>query len=210
MEPMKPINYDEKTGKLLSEQELRKKEKEPEIESDVEDENLRIHGCHVKMQFTDEAKMFDITDDEVELVDTILADPYRNASAAFRMLHPDYTSVKSIKVKVSNILKKPNVAEYMAWATENRKNPTIVTREYVLMRLRHVADRAMSAEPVFDKEGQPTGEYKSDFPAANKALELLGKQLGMFKDNQTFAVQHTSPKVVITIDGESPLEESEE
>lgn len=202
MEPMKPINYDEKTGKLLSEQELREKENEAT-------DNIRDSGSSVKMQFTDEAKMFDITDDEVELVDTILADPYRNASAAFRMLHPDYTSAKSVKVKVSNILKKPGVADYMAYATEHRKNPTIVTREYVLMRLRHVADRAMSAEPVLDKDGQPTGEYKSDFPAANKALELLGKQLGMFKDNQTFAVQHTSPKVVITIDGENPMEESD-
>lgn len=204
MEPMKPINYDEKTGKLLSEQELREKEDEA-----LDSDNIRASGSSVKMQFTDEAKMFDITDDEVELVDTILADPYRNASAAFRMLHPDYTSAKSIKVKVSNILKKPGVADYMAYATEHRKNPTIVTREYVLMRLRHVADRAMSAEPVLDKDGQPTGEYKSDFPAANKALELLGKQLGMFKDNQTFAVQHTSPKVIITIDGENPMEESD-
>lgn len=204
MEPMKPINYDEKTGKLLSEQELREKEDEA-----LNNDNIRDSGSSVKMQFTDEAKMFDITDDEVELVDTILADPYRNASAAFRMLHPDYTSAKSVKVKVSNILKKPGVADYMAYATEHRKNPTIVTREYVLMRLRHVADRAMSAEPVLDKDGQPTGEYKSDFPAANKALELLGKQLGMFKDNQTFAVQHTSPKVVITIDGENPMEESD-
>ena len=43
---------------------------------------------------------------------------------------------------------------------------------------------AKQAEPVLDHEGKPTGEYRQNLPAANKALELLGKELGMFVDRK--------------------------
>jgi hypothetical protein len=35
---------------------------------------------------------------------------------------------------------------------------------------------------VLDKEGKPTGEYRYDGSVANRALELLGKQQGLFID----------------------------
>ena len=34
--------------------------------------------------------------------------------------------------------------------------------------------------PVLDRQGKPTGEYTFQGNLANKALELLGKELGMF------------------------------
>ena len=36
--------------------------------------------------------------------------------------------------------------------------------------------------PVLDRDGKPTGEYRYDGSVANRALELLGKQQGMFID----------------------------
>jgi hypothetical protein len=36
------------------------------------------------------------------------------------------------------------------------------------------------AEPVLDREGNPTGEYTSQASSAIRALELIGKELGMF------------------------------
>ena len=40
----------------------------------------------------------------------------------------------------------------------------------------------MSIEPVLDGKGHPTGVYKYQGAVANRALELLGKELGMFVD----------------------------
>jgi hypothetical protein len=57
-----------------------------------------------------------------------------------------------------------------------------VNRLWVLERLRENVERSMQAKPVLDKEGQPTGEYRYEGAVANRALELLGKELGMFID----------------------------
>jgi hypothetical protein len=38
----------------------------------------------------------------------------------------------------------------------------------------------MQAQPVLDRAGNPTGSYVYNGAAAYRALELLGKELGMF------------------------------
>jgi hypothetical protein len=50
----------------------------------------------------------------------------------------------------------------------------------VIERLRENVKRAMQAQPVIDRAGNPTGSYVYNGAAANRALELLGKELGMF------------------------------
>lgn len=58
-----------------------------------------------------------------------------------------------------------------------------VNKGWVIDRLKKVVERCMQAEPVMkmvDGELQETGEYKFDSSGANKALELIGKELGMF------------------------------
>lgn len=59
--------------------------------------------------------------------------------------------------------------------------------EWVLKRLKEISDKCMQEEPVmkFDYEERKlveTGEYQFDSGGANKATELIGKHLGMFKD----------------------------
>jgi hypothetical protein len=49
-----------------------------------------------------------------------------------------------------------------------------------LRRLRENVERAMQGEPVLDRKGLPTGEWRYDGAVANRALELLGKELGLF------------------------------
>ena len=44
------------------------------------------------------------------------------------------------------------------------------------------AERALQHVAVLDRAGKPTGEYRYDGNVANRALELLGKQQGMFID----------------------------
>ncbi len=57
-----------------------------------------------------------------------------------------------------------------------------VDRAWVIERLVEIVDRAMQAEAVTDSEGKLTGEYTFQGSIANKALELIGKDIGMFKD----------------------------
>lgn len=55
-----------------------------------------------------------------------------------------------------------------------------ITQAWVLQNLQKVVGKSLQDEPVLDQFGQPTGEYKFDSYGANKALELVGKHLGMF------------------------------
>lgn len=77
---------------------------------------------------------------------------------------------------------------------------------WVLKRLMEISDKSMSAEPVmeFDHEEKqlvPTGEYKFDSAGANRATELIGKHLGMFKDNNNVNV-HVGVQIVDDINGD--------
>jgi phage terminase small subunit len=45
-------------------------------------------------------------------------------------------------------------------------------------------ERAMQAAPVLDAKGNPTGEYRYNGGVANRALELIGKENGMFVDRK--------------------------
>lgn len=57
-------------------------------------------------------------------------------------------------------------------------------KAWVLAQLAENVAMAKQAEPVTDNEGNPTGEYRQNLNAANKALELIGKELGMFVDRK--------------------------
>ena len=59
----------------------------------------------------------------------------------------------------------------------------------MLERLKENVERSMQAKPILDKEGRPTGEYRYEAAAANRALELIGKEIGMFFDRQELTVQ---------------------
>jgi phage terminase small subunit len=85
---------------------------------------------------------------------------------------------RNISKRVEEILAARQRAE--AKATERAIDRTAITKEWVIERLRENAERAMQLSPVLDKKGNPVGEYKHDASAANRALELIGKELGMF------------------------------
>ncbi len=72
------------------------------------------------------------------------------------------------------------ITELSALASRNAIMRNGLDRSWVIERLMKVADRCMQAEPVLDRDGNQTGEYKFDSSGANKALQLLGAELGMF------------------------------
>lgn len=61
--------------------------------------------------------------------------------------------------------------------------PGGVTRDWVVVRLREVAERCLQAVPPPPaKAGDAPGVWKFDAAGAIRALNLLGKQLGMFSE----------------------------
>ncbi len=58
----------------------------------------------------------------------------------------------------------------------------VIDAAWVTKRLVEIVDRAMQAIEVTDAKGDVTGEYTFQGSVANKALELLGRNIGMFKD----------------------------
>lgn len=97
-------------------------------------------------------------------------------SAASRL----YANV-SIRQRVSEIL-SPG-ADLITESVVEGAERVHLTKQWVLDRLIENASRAMQAVPVMSKDG-PTGEYKYDGSVANRSLELLGKELGMFVDRK--------------------------
>lgn len=59
-----------------------------------------------------------------------------------------------------------------------------VSKAWVLARLKENAERALQAVSIKDENGETIGEYKYEGSVANRALELLGKECGMFIDRK--------------------------
>lgn len=64
---------------------------------------------------------------------------------------------------------------------EKIEKDTGVSVQWVVDNFKYVAERCMAPEPLYDKEGNII-EWRFDSSGANKALESIGKYLGMFKD----------------------------
>lgn len=76
------------------------------------------------------------------------------------------------------------IAELSAIASKNAIIKTGLDRQWVIERLMTVVERCMQAEPVLDREGNETGEWKFDSAGATRSLHLLGSELGMFKPQE--------------------------
>lgn len=99
-----------------------------------------------------------------------------SAASAARLM-ADVNKRLVVDSRVSEILREREAARVVALRVEAKK--TGLNKAWVLEQLRTNYERAMQAEPVI-REGQPTGEFRYEGSVANKALELIGKELGMF------------------------------
>lgn len=83
-----------------------------------------------------------------------------------------------VAARVANILAERS--ERGRAATERAAEALALDRGWVLANLKENALRASREVPVLDAKGKPTGEYRYDGAVVNRALELIGKELGMF------------------------------
>jgi DUF917 family protein len=97
-----------------------------------------------------------------------------NASALAR--------TQPILTRVSELLEKREQAD--AKATERALEKLALTKEWVIGKLIENVERSMQARRVRGKDGEEQGEYQYQGNVANRALELLGKELGMFIDRK--------------------------
>ena len=86
------------------------------------------------------------------------------------------------------LLGKTWVREAIEKAQAKRARRVEVTQDYVLSNLVEVVERTMQRAPVMDRKGEQVTDEKGrsvwtfDAKGANRALELLGKHLGIFTD----------------------------
>lgn len=86
------------------------------------------------------------------------------------------------------LLGKTWVREAIETAQAKRARRVEVTQDYVLSNLVEVVERTMQRAPVLDRKGEQVTDEEGravwtfDAKGANRALELLGKHLGIFTD----------------------------
>ena len=81
-----------------------------------------------------------------------------------------------------------------------------ITADWVVDKAKKIIERCMQAEPVYDHEGNPTGEYKFDSSGANGSLKILAKYLGMEKT--TVSVESSGLGIVLHLNGKKQPEGS--
>lgn len=91
-------------------------------------------------------------------------------------------SKRSANEQAARLLAKDNVNEYLNKLRQKIEDDNKLTIQWVLDELVKNKERAMQEEPVYDKEGNETGEYTYQGAVANKAIELIGKHLGMWQN----------------------------
>lgn len=78
---------------------------------------------------------------------------------------------------------KARVAEIQERAASRVEEKIAVSKAWVIERLVQNVERAMQFEEIEDRDGG-TGEFKYEGNVANRSLELIGKELGMFVDRK--------------------------
>lgn len=87
---------------------------------------------------------------------------------------------QNILDRVSSLLSEREAIH--AQATAEAIKSTALTKAWVIETLMENVAKAMQAKAMTNEEGEAIGEFQYQGSVANKALELLGKEIGMFVD----------------------------
>ncbi len=135
-----------------------------------------------------------------------------NASAA--VVRAGYQSAKPA-VTAGQVMAVPAVRAAVEERLKLKRIRTEINADWVVSNFKRIFERCMQVEAVTDKEGNTTGEYRFDAKGANKALEMLGRSIGMFRNSDgrgkegdggsadPGAVQHV--KVIINMPDALPM-----
>ena len=113
-------------------------------------------------------------------------------------------SAKTARVIAAQNLAKLNIQEYIQQLQEGIQKRNRISQDEIIQDLIEVKNRCMQNVPVmyFDRiekewkhEGADIGEplYKFDSQGATKALDLLGKITGAYKEDNAQKILNTTP-----------------
>ena len=127
---------------------------------------------------------------------------YNQTKAAIRAGYAEKSAAKT----GCRLMKDPRIQAYIRQLQKEQKERLMLTSDHVLLELWDVYQKCMQAVPVetwnySEHRMEPTGEYQFDSKGATKALEMIGKHLGMF-DQQKATPEYNGP---VFITGEEEL-----
>ncbi len=129
---------------------------------------------------------------------------YNQTKAAERAGYAEKSAAK----KGCLLMKDPRILARIRELQKEQAERLCLSSDLVVIKLLELVDICMAAKPVMEwdyseHKMSPTGEYQIDSKGAAKALELLGKHLGMFEKNEDTGGD-TGP---VFITGEAELKE---
>ena len=105
-------------------------------------------------------------------------------------------SAKTARGQAYDLLTRPHIQAEVQRLSAKRAKKLEVSAEWVLRKLVKNHSRASQAVEVLDKKGRPTGEFRYEGAVVNKALELIGRHLGMFLDKTELTGKDGGPLAV--------------
>lgn len=97
---------------------------------------------------------------------------------------PAIPSTGAMHLTCANESIRARVNELQTRVAERVVERTAISKEWVIASLLGNAERALQARRVRGGDGEETGEFTYQRNVANRALELLGKELGLFIDRK--------------------------
>lgn len=106
---------------------------------------------------------------------------YECKKAAIRAGYAEKSAAKA----GCKMMKDPRILARVKELQKEQAERLCLSSDLVVIKLLELVDICMAAKPVMEwdydlHEMRPTGEYQIDSKGAAKALELLGRHLGMF------------------------------
>jgi phage terminase small subunit len=107
----------------------------------------------------------------------------KTADEAYRLagFKPNRGNAATLKAKQSI---SDRVRELQERVAERVVEKTALTKEWVLESLRENYERAMQQKRARNDDGEEVGDFTYQGNVANRALELIGKEIGMFVDRK--------------------------
>lgn len=134
------------------------------------------------------AKKGELTPKQSKFVEEYLID--RNATQA--AIRAGYSENTAATIGNENI-RKPLIQAAINNGVVKMTERAELTQDYVINNIMQTVDRCSQAEPVRDRDGEETGEYKFEHNGVLKGCELLGKHLKMFTDKIDLGNQDGTP-----------------
>lgn len=114
-----------------------------------------------------------------------------NATEAYKSAGYKATG-NAAEAAASRLLRDVKVQARIAELQSRIADGIVLTKQWVIEKLIENVKRAMSSQAVLDEDGKPIGEYRYEGSVANRALELLGKEQGMFVERRQVDLRRTT------------------